>query len=106
MGYTLSDTLVDENQHVYVKICELGGVRVELVGLIDEKSPIGKILKNSGVTPYHICYEVPDLKKSMVDLRAIGYIPITRPMASIFEGRDVVFLYHPQSNLVELIQQY
>ena len=105
MGYAVTDTVVDENQHVYVKFCEFGGAKVELVGLIDEKSPIFKRLKASGISTYHICYEVSDLDAAVAELREQGYIPTTRRMASTIGGKDVIFLYHTKNCLIELLQE-
>jgi len=106
MGYEVTETVTDENQHVYVKFCELGGgVKVELVGLIDEKSPISKLLKISGTSTYHICYVVNNLDEAVAELRDQGYIPTTRRMPSTIGGRDVIFLYHTKNCLIELIEK-
>lgn len=105
LGYLVSETVIDQNQHVYVKFCELRGAKIELIGLIDEKSPISKLLIKSGVTPYHICYEVCNIDSAVTELRAQGYIPTTRKMASTIGGRDVIFLYHKKNCLIELLQE-
>lgn len=105
LGYLVSETVIDVNQHVYVKFCELKGVKIELVGLIDEFPPIANTLAKIGVSTYHICYEVDDMDAVVKQLRSQGYIPVTRRLKSTIDGRDVIFLYHKSNCLIELLNR-
>lgn len=104
LGYAVSDTVIDEAQHVYVKFCKLGEVKIELVGMIDDTSPIARILTKVGVSAYHICYEVNNIETAIKQFRLQGYIPVTRKAKSTIDGRHVIFLYHRNNCLTELIE--
>ena len=61
-GYYASEIIDDLLQNVH--ICFLNKPEmplIELLAPIDDKSPINRTLDASGVTPYHICYEVDDI---------------------------------------------
>jgi methylmalonyl-CoA/ethylmalonyl-CoA epimerase len=78
---------------------------IELVGGIDAESPIQAILQKSKTTPYHTCYEVPDIEKEIQNLKTLRFIPTTKPVPAIaFQNRLICFLYHRHFGLIELLQ--
>lgn len=80
MGYQKTETTVDPLQNV--KVCVLrkfGFPTIELLEPVDGNSPVINILEKSGVTPYHLCYEVPDMKSAMTELKGRRFIPLDRP---------------------------
>ena len=80
---------------------------IELVCAAGEKSPISatlKLMKNIS-TPYHICYEVEDLEKTIQILKQRHYIVTSAPNPAVaFENRRVAFLLNRDVGLVELLE--
>ena len=78
---------------------------IELVAPVDRKSPVSGILKKSGTTPYHFCYEVLDIQLSTTYLRSKNFVIVTPPTEAIaFENRRVSFLYSTNMGLIELLE--
>lgn len=108
MGYQKTETIIDPLQNV--KVCVLRKSEmptIELLEPVDEKSPICGILKNKGgVSPYHICYQIPDMDMSIMELRGMGFIPTSGPpkKSNVF-SRKVCFLYHKSMGIIELIER-
>lgn len=104
-GYERTETIIDPLQNV--KVCVLTKNLmpiVELLAPVDEKSPICKILQKSGVSPYHICYNVPNIEQAIADLRDLKYIPVSKPKMSNVFNRTVCFLFHKEIGLIEIIE--
>jgi methylmalonyl-CoA/ethylmalonyl-CoA epimerase len=82
-----------------------GGPLLELVAGIGAQSPVSKVLEKTGVTLYHMCFEVPDLDVAAKQLRAHGYLVVSKKIpAKAFNSRPIQFLYHVHAGLVELLQ--
>lgn len=78
---------------------------IELVAPYGLDSPISKILKNTGSTPYHTCYQVVNIELSIKDLRKQHFIQLINPTPAVaFNGRLICFLYHKTIGLLELLQ--
>lgn len=105
LGFSISETFKDEFQKVYVKVCTLGNNTVELVAPLNETSPIQKTIAKMGVSTYHICYETENIDETLLLLRKYGYMPISKKTQSIFDGRMVIFLFHKNNCIIELIQK-
>ena len=106
-GYSRTETVVDPLQNVYVCLLKKDlQPFIELIAPVDEISPICRILqKTGGVSPYHICYIVPNVENALADLRGNRYMPISKPKMSNVFGRPVCFLYHKDMGLIEIIQE-
>ena len=64
--------------------------------------PLLKRYKNS---PYHMCFETEDLDAALKDLEAKGFrMFIDRQTAPCLDGRDVIFLMHPDIGMVEILE--
>ena len=105
LGFSISDTFKDEFQKVYVKVFTLVINTVELVAPLNETSPIQKTIAKMGVSTYHICYETENIDETLLLLRKYGYMPISKKTQSIFDGRMVIFLFHKNNCIIELIQK-
>jgi methylmalonyl-CoA/ethylmalonyl-CoA epimerase len=94
---TVSDKIYDKNQGAYLQMIETSDVNIELVsGNIVEKF----VKKN--ITYYHICYEVYDLDKSILEFQKS--IVISKPTeAVLFNNRRVAFIMTP-IGIVELLE--
>lgn len=105
-GYAQSSTTFDPVQNV--KICWLtkdGMPTVELLAPVDETSPVCKTLEKSGVTLYHSCYIVEDIKQAMDDLRKMKYVVVSNPVeAPAINNSKVCFLFNRNVGLIELVE--
>lgn len=106
-GYDASETVDDPLQNI--RICFLNkseGPQIELLAPIDENSPICRTLKASGVTPYHICYEVDNIEDSIKELKSLQFVLVSKPVpACAIGGRKVCFLYSKNAGLIELVEK-
>lgn len=105
-GYFRAPTLFDPVQKVNICFLEKQGMpRIELLEPVEEISPVTKILRNNGVTPYHICYETDDLEQTIADLKARRFLVVVKPVEAVaIENRKVCFLYHKDVGLIELVE--
>jgi hypothetical protein len=91
-------------------MCEKAGCdAIELVGAVDENSPVVGFLKKSerNWLPYHLCFAVSSIDGFLADLKAAG---IPCPMAKkkspavLFGGLTVCFVYIKGMGLTELVE--
>ena len=105
LGYLPGEITEDELRHIRIMFMENGHERVELIAPNGESSPVDGVLKNSGPTPYHICYEVNDIKKAVAGLSAGGWTVIKDAEAApAIGGAPVVFLYNRHIGMIELVE--
>ncbi len=104
-GYMASETVDDPLQDVHICFLEKPGMpRLELLAPIDEKSPVVHTLETSGVTPYHICYEVDDITEAISKLKSQHFVLLKKPVpACAIGGKTACFLYSKNVGLVELV---
>lgn len=107
LGYTKTETLHDINQNVNIAFLKKDDSPIiELVELIDEKSPIFNILEKNGVTPYHICYEVNDIMEAITELRKLRFTLLFNPVNAIaLDNRLICYLYKKEVGLIEILQK-
>jgi methylmalonyl-CoA/ethylmalonyl-CoA epimerase len=107
LGYSISDIRVEPSQNV--KICFLskeGGPLLELVEPQNNDSPVSNIVKNSGTTPYHTCYQVENLQESLDELEELNFSVLFEPLKS--EAMDeglFCYLFSAEIGLIELYQR-
>jgi methylmalonyl-CoA/ethylmalonyl-CoA epimerase len=108
LGYkVVSKTITDLNQDV--KVCFMKknkSPKIELIEPNSKNSPINTMLKkNRGIIPYHFCYRVLNMEKTLLDLSSEGFIKITKPMASpAFNDNNVCFLYKVNIGVIEVVE--
>lgn len=79
--------------------------QIELLQPRDIHSPVSEILKKSGVTPYHACYEVDNIEEAVLKLKKMRYVVIGKPVEAVALGnRKVCFLYNKEVGLIELLK--
>ncbi|MTK06410.1 MAG: hypothetical protein F8N38_04870 [Hungatella sp.] len=107
LGYYFEDVILDEDRNINICFGNNGMQRIELISPIKGKeSPVNKILKQNGPTPYHICYIVDDLEKEMNQLAEKHFIIIKEPAPAIaFGSKRVAFLYNSQVGLIEIVEK-
>ena len=77
-----------------------------MVQPVDKNSPVCGTLKKVGVSPYHFCYEVNDLLKTLEELEKQGFKILVEPVEAIaFNNRKICFLYHIDVGLIELLEK-
>jgi len=106
--YSISDTIYDPIQNVFIAFLEKDGMpQIELVesGETSNNSPVSKIIEKSGVSPYHICYEVDNIESSIKELKKKKYLPLANPVNAIaMNNRKICFLYNKDVGLIELVE--
>lgn len=107
LGYTSSLIKIEPSQNV--KVCFLSKEEspiLEIVEPLNEDSPISNILKYSGTTPYHTCYEVKDIFTASNELSELNFCPVVETIKS--EAMDnglICYLYSNDLGLIELYQK-
>lgn len=92
-----------------VDICfmEQDNYVIELVSPYDQESVVAGLIKKYKNTPYHICYETEDFDNDIDKLEHSGYVKMDEPLpAPAFENRRVVFLFHSQIGMIELVDVF
>lgn len=107
LDYVSSNVVYDKNQHVNILLLSKeNSPIIELVEMIDEKSPVYNIVNKNGVMPYHICYEVDNIDQAIVSLRKLHFVQLFKPIVAIaFEGRAICYLYNKNVGLIEILQK-
>jgi methylmalonyl-CoA/ethylmalonyl-CoA epimerase len=103
----VSAIVEDPLQRVRVAFATLaGGERIELIEPMGDSSPVSKIVEDrrrGGL--YHLCYSTDSLEQAIDHFRRNGCMVISGPTpAAAFEGRRIVFLFTPHSDLIELVE--
>ncbi len=109
LGFSISpgfEKPVDDfEQHVRVGVIETGGILIELLEPLDERSPIQSFLQKGGGF-HHLCYEVDTLATSIAliesNKNSRQITPITH---SVWEGRRVVFFITNSGEIFELLER-
>ena len=107
MGYRLTETVEDPIQNVRIAFLKReDSPLLELVQPVDKTSPVSNILKKTGVSAYHFCYETTDLQKTIDDLERQDFKVLIEPVeARAFNNRKISFLYHLEIGLIELLEK-
>jgi methylmalonyl-CoA/ethylmalonyl-CoA epimerase len=103
----MAEIIYDPIQDVYITFLEkLSAPRIELLEPGSDKSPVCKTLERSGVSPYHICYEVKSITEAIKELKKRHYILLSHPIeAIVFMRRQICFLYNKAVGLIELVER-
>lgn len=106
MGYTVSDTVVEPVQKVYVAYARKDGYpTIEMLEPLDDTSPVKGILKKNGNTPYHICFAVDDLNATIIEMRKEGFRPLSKPVPGHgLNDALMVFLYNINYGLIQVME--
>lgn len=107
-GYALQSGPYDDPiQRVAVCFLEKaagGECLIELIAPLAGDSPIKGVLAKGGGA-YHICFETPDIEKSLADMVEKRCIVVSRPVPAVaFGQRRIAWLYTAGRQLVELVE--
>ena len=92
---------------VITDIYDTGRGKVELLKSMSSNSVIEKFLKNSGEGINHVCFEVKNINKAILELKDLNINVLSEHPTTGVEGNKVVFI-HPKSTggvLVELAEK-
>lgn len=100
----VNEKVVDEERKVEILFVKNNEYLVELIEPYRNNSPIDNILKNSGSTPYHICYESKDILKDIEMLKSEGFVLISElSEAPAINNQKVCFLYNRKVGIIEIL---
>lgn len=104
---SLGEPVDDASRNVRILMLANGPCRVELVAPLDTErtSPVDGILARRGPGPYHICYEDANLPGAVDRLKGLGFSLIQPPSYAPALDSDVLFLFHRELGVVELVQE-
>jgi methylmalonyl-CoA/ethylmalonyl-CoA epimerase len=95
-GATLEHRSRVEEQGVEAASIRVGESRLELLGALDDDTPVGRFLAKRGPGMHHVAYEVDDIRATLVHLSEEGAELIDdTPRRGMF-GLEVAFV-HPDS---------
>ena len=95
-GATLEHRSRVEEQGVEAASIRVGESRLELLGALDDDTPVGRFLARRGPGMHHVAYEVDDIRAALVHLSEEGAELIDdTPRRGMF-GLEVAFV-HPDS---------
>ena len=111
VGYIVENTdmgggiIYDKFRNVDICFMIKDGYRIELVSPKDSSSVVWELRKKIGNSPYHICYEVDDLKSAINELVEKNFLIFNEPQkAPAINERRVAFLVHAQMGMIELLE--
>lgn len=106
LGYQAGDVMYDDNQKVDLRF--LYGEKLPTIELLfnngEKSSPIDKIVEKNGTCVYHLCYETSDIDKTAIEMRKQHYNPIGIKRKSLINDGNVLFLYHENNVMIELLE--
>ena len=107
MGLEIKKQEEIPNQGIITDIYDAENGKIELIKERHPNSPISKFLKKNGPGLHHICFEVEDIEKSIIELKLKNIMLIGSSYSIGAEGYKVIFV-HPRSTggvLLELAER-
>lgn len=111
LGWIWDGNIIDDSSRgvnlAFLRRSESSEV-LELVSSNADNSPVSHTLDmmKNVATPYHICYTVRDLEKTIEILKGRKYILTDKPKSAVaFEGRRVAFMLNRDAGLIELLEE-
>jgi hypothetical protein len=97
------EIVTEPAQGVRLGFVRLGGITLELLEPLDDRSPIARSLAQ-GVKLLHLCYEVPRLETALEIGEEAGFHRISKPVATSALGSRIVWVFSKHYGLVELLE--
>ena len=95
IGYKIKNNKIIIDPIQKVRLCVLFKKSHPLIELIEPNkinSPVSRILKLNGPSPYHTCYEVDNIDLAINMLKKLNFILINKPVpAKLFDNRLICF---------------
>jgi methylmalonyl-CoA/ethylmalonyl-CoA epimerase len=96
----------DPIQKVRVQFIAAGqdGVTIELIEPLSEDSPAMNFLRKGGGLN-HLCFEVPDIDRSISGAQKNGAILVSGPVpAAALDNRRIAFVFYRRLGLIEFLE--
>ena len=103
LGMEVSEPEDLPERKLRISFVDVGGAKVELLCPTDPESAVGKFLQKKGPGIHHLCYEVPDVAKQLVELKAKGVKLIDEAPRPGAHHTLVAFL-HPAAAMGVLVE--
>lgn len=106
LGYNkCSNIIEDSKRKVFILFMEKDGYLIELIAPLNDESHISTLLKKTGSSPYHFCYEVQNMDVEIAELLNSGYILIEEASeAAAIGNKKVAFLFNKDIGILELVE--
>lgn len=106
LGYkNISGIVEDSARSVFIQFMEKDGYLIELIAPLNDKSHISTILKKTGSSPYHFCYEVHNIDTEIEKLTKSGYVLIEKPGEAVaIANKKAAFLFNKDIGILELLE--
>ncbi len=101
----ISEVFVIQSQKV--KVCFVKNAPdsyIELVQPFGDDSIVAKLLKKR-ISYYHLGYKVTNIENAVAELELLNYKPMQYFNSEAFDGKRCIFLFTPETHLIELIEQ-
>ena len=100
VGYKMSDIIFDPIQKVNITFLSKKSMpMIELLEPASDDSPVSNILMKSGVSPYHMCYQVKDIDLAISELKNKKYISLSKPIEAIaLSMKRICFLFNKKDH--------
>ena len=108
LGFDVVGSVFDDvKRNVRILFVCNGPYRVELIAPLDlsRPSPVDGILRKKSAGPYHLCYQVECLIKSIDKLQIGGAIIIEPPSWAGALESNVSFLFDRTLGVIELVER-
>jgi methylmalonyl-CoA epimerase len=106
LGFPISGSEVLPERGLEVVFVDTGDARLELVSPTREDSEIAKFIEKRGEGLHHICVRVPDLDKSLAEMKARGARLIDETPKAGAHNTRIAFIHPKAANsvLIELVE--
>lgn len=103
-GLRLVDKVFDPIQQAELALYALDNIHIEFICPAGEQSFTWRFLDKTGGGYHHLCYEANSLEAVDRDIRAHRMVKVLGPVpAVLFGGRQVVFAYSRNKDIVEFL---
>jgi methylmalonyl-CoA/ethylmalonyl-CoA epimerase len=95
------------SEGVKTSFFEIGGLKIELLEATTPESAITKFIEKKGEGVHHLAFEVADIRKSIEEYQAKGFVLINQQPKDGADNKLIAFLHPKSANgvLIELCQE-
>lgn len=107
LGYELICAMDDPGLDIQVAFLKgVDGPYVELVAPLGPSGPLKSLISRRLLpSPYHTCYETPDIVRAGNLMQNLGFFSVLDPHPALaFRGALIAYYYHPAIGLLEVVE--
>ena len=102
-GLKVSDEINVPERKLRIAFADISGVKLEFLMPTDKESVVAKFIDKRGEGIHHICFEVDDIERTILELKSKGVELVDEKPRLGVEGDKIVFL-QPKSAYGVLIE--